>query len=144
MGEKSVRIRQPDRNDDVTRRADPERGLAPLLWSEFCSREFPSSTQDAGGLRGSSGHIRRANVSDGVRSPQSRDPAGLVGSSQPNAPLHVIVGTVCLERFEGKQIRTISAATTPLYRFHQWQANLRVLEVTKSIRCPVCLYPIRL
>ena len=46
MGEKLVRIRPPDRNDDAPRRADPEKGRAPRLWSEFCSREFPSSTQD--------------------------------------------------------------------------------------------------
>jgi hypothetical protein len=65
MGEKLVRIRPPDRNDDAARRADPEKGRAPRLWSEFCSREFPSSTQDACGPRDSSGHIRRANVSDG-------------------------------------------------------------------------------
>jgi hypothetical protein len=30
------------------------------LWSEFCSRELPSSILDACGLRDSSGHIRRA------------------------------------------------------------------------------------
>ena len=29
MGEKVVRIRQPDRNDDAARRVDPEKGRAP-------------------------------------------------------------------------------------------------------------------
>ncbi len=43
MGEKLVRIRQPDRNDDAARRVDLEKGRAPRLWSEFCSRGFPSS-----------------------------------------------------------------------------------------------------
>ena len=41
------------------------------------------------------------------------------------------------ERFEGKQRPTISAPDNdPLYRFHQWQANLRVLEVTEIKTVP--------
>ncbi len=70
MGEKLARIRQPDRNDDAARQVDPEIGCAPRLWSEFCGRGFPSSTQGACGLRGSSERIQRAYVSNGVHSPQ--------------------------------------------------------------------------
>jgi hypothetical protein len=36
-----VRIRQPDRNDDAARRADPQKGCGPRLWSKFYSRGFP-------------------------------------------------------------------------------------------------------
>ena len=60
MGEKLVGIRQPDRNDDAARPVDPEKARAPRLWSEFCSRGFPSSTQDACGLRGSSRRTQKA------------------------------------------------------------------------------------
>jgi hypothetical protein len=60
MGEKLVGIRQPDRNDDAARPVDPEKARAPRLWSEFCSRGFPSSTQDASCLRGSSGRTQKA------------------------------------------------------------------------------------
>ena len=70
MGEKLARIRQPDSNDDAARRLDPEKGRAPRLWSEFCSRGFPSPIQGACGLHGSSERIQRAYVSDGVHSPQ--------------------------------------------------------------------------
>ena len=70
MSEKLARIRQPDRSDDAARRVDPEKGRAPRLWSDFCSRGFPSSTQGACGLRGSSERIQKANVSDVVRSPR--------------------------------------------------------------------------
>lgn len=52
----------PPHSDGAARRVDPEKGRAPRLWSEFCIRGFPSSTQDACGLRGSSGRIQRANV----------------------------------------------------------------------------------
>ena len=70
MGEKLAQIRQPDRNDDAARRFDPAKERAPRLWSEFCSRGFPSPIQGACGLRGNSGRIQRAYVSNGVRSPQ--------------------------------------------------------------------------
>ena len=70
MGEKLARIRQPDHNDDAARRFDPAKEPDPRLWSEFCSRGFPSPIQGACGLRGNSGRIQRAYVSNGVRSPQ--------------------------------------------------------------------------
>src|ERR1035437_3398310 len=70
MGEKLARIRQPDHNDDAARRFDPAKEPDPRLWNEFCSRGFPSPTQGACGLRGNSGRIQKANVSNGVRSPQ--------------------------------------------------------------------------
>jgi len=70
IGKKLVWIRQPDRNDDAARPVDPEKEPARRQWSEFCTPGFPSATQDACGLRGSSGRIQRANVSDGVHSRQ--------------------------------------------------------------------------
>jgi hypothetical protein len=41
MGEKLVRIRQPDRNDDAAGRFDPAKEPDPRLWSEFCGRGVP-------------------------------------------------------------------------------------------------------
>ena len=38
----------------------------------------------------------------------------------------------------------LSTDNDPLYRFHQWQANLRVLEVTEIKTVPMCPSPIRL
>jgi len=37
----------------------------------------------------------------------------------------------------------LSTDNDPLYRFHQWQANLRVLEVTEIKQCCLCLCHIR-
>ena len=39
-------------------------------------------------------------------------------------------------RSEGNSCHGISADHDPLYRFHQWQANLRVLEVTEVKTVP--------
>ena len=40
-------------------------------------------------------------------------------------------------RFEGSRVRRASApTTTPLYRFHHWRANLRVLQVTEVKSVP--------
>jgi hypothetical protein len=42
-----------------------------------------------------------------------------------------------IERFAGKVCRNTSARNhDPLYRFHQWQANLRVLEVAEIKTVP--------
>jgi hypothetical protein len=42
-----------------------------------------------------------------------------------------------IERFAGKVWpKYISSDDDPLYRFHQWQANLRVLEVTEIKTVP--------
>ena len=70
IGKNLVWVRQPDGNDDAARPVDPEKERARRRWSVFCSPGFPSATQDACGLRGSSGRIQRANVSDGVHSRQ--------------------------------------------------------------------------
>jgi len=53
-GEKLVRVRQPDRNDDATRRVAPETGRGLRLWNGFYSSVFPSPVQDACDLRGTS------------------------------------------------------------------------------------------
>ena len=37
----------------------------------------------------------------------------------------------------------LSADHDPLYRFHRWQANLRILNTGKSRRCPTCRAPIQ-
>src|ERR1019366_3409417 len=70
MDEKIVWIGQPDRNDDATRRVGREKQRDPKPPNESCRRVFPSPIQDACGLRGSSGRIQKAAVSDAVRSPQ--------------------------------------------------------------------------
>jgi hypothetical protein len=52
--EKLVRVRQPDRNDDATRRVSPATRRDLSFWREFYSSAFPSRVQDARGPRGTS------------------------------------------------------------------------------------------
>ena len=68
--EKLVRVRQPDRNDDATRRDAPETGRDLRVWNEFYSSAFPSRVRDACGPHGSSGRNQGAAVSDGVHPPR--------------------------------------------------------------------------
>jgi hypothetical protein len=59
MSEKLVRFRQPDRNDDATRRVAPATGRDQRLCNELCSSAFPSPVRDACDLRGTSEHSLR-------------------------------------------------------------------------------------
>jgi hypothetical protein len=83
-----VRVRQPDRKDDASRRVAPETGHDLGFWNKFCSSELPSRVQDACDPRGCSGRIQRAAVSDEIHSPRLYGPATLVGSYRPNVPPH--------------------------------------------------------
>ena len=69
-GEKLVRVRQPDRNDDAARRVSPATRRDLSFWMEFYSSAFPSRVRDACGPRGSNGRNQRVAVSDGVHSPR--------------------------------------------------------------------------
>src|SRR5262249_7873057 len=65
----------------------------------------------------------------------------LAGSSDLAFTAELLIGRRCArcssERFKDTLCRSISARTTiRLYRFHQWQANLRVLEVMEIKTVP--------
>ena len=59
-------VRQPDRNDDVARRAARQKRRDPKLRRESCRQVFPSRVRDACGRRDSNEHSRRATASDAV------------------------------------------------------------------------------
>jgi hypothetical protein len=83
-GSNVVRIRQPGRNDDASRRVAPENAPDLKLRNESCGQVFPSRVRDACGRHDSSGHNQRAVLQmalihrdDVVRqiSPTAFDPA---------------------------------------------------------------------
>ena len=61
-----VRIRQPGRNDDASRRVAPEKAPDPKLQNESCRQVCSSQVRDASGPHDGSEHTLRAIVSDGV------------------------------------------------------------------------------